>query len=58
MIRMKSKPVEFSQKNTKMRSVFAAKWRKTVAGVKLDNNTDGTKPERNQQQGQKIRGPS
>ena len=23
---------------------------KTVAGVKLDNNTDSTKPERNQQQ--------
>jgi hypothetical protein len=28
MIRMTSKPVEFSRKNTKMRSVFAAKWRK------------------------------
>jgi hypothetical protein len=57
MIRMTSKPVENSRKNTKMRS-FTAKWRKTVAGVKLDNNTDSTKPERNQQQGRKIRGPS
>jgi hypothetical protein len=58
MILMTSTPVEFSRKkNTKMRS-FTAKWRKTVAGVKLDNNTDSTKPERNQQQGRKIRGPS
>jgi chorismate mutase len=52
-----SKPVEFSRKITKMRS-YRGEMAKTVAGVKLDNNTDSTKPERNQQQGRKIRGPS
>jgi hypothetical protein len=48
----------FARKKNENEELFAAKWRKTVAGVRLDNNTDSTKPERNQQQGRKIRGPS
>ncbi|MFN9909889.1 MAG: hypothetical protein ACK56F_27855, partial [bacterium] len=43
MIRMTSRPVEFSREKYENEEQFAAKWRKTVAGVKLNNNTDSAK---------------
>jgi hypothetical protein len=47
----------FAEKIRK-RGAIRGEMAKTVAGEKLNNNTDRTKPERNQQQGRKIRGPS
>ena len=45
-------------KNYENEELFTLKWRNTAVGVDLNNNTGSTNPERNQQQGRKIRGPS
>jgi hypothetical protein len=43
-----SKPVEFSQYTRKRRTI-RGEIGETVAGVQLNNNTESTKPERNEQ---------
>ena len=45
-------------KNYENEELFTLKWRNTAVGVDLNNKTGSTNPERNQQQGRKIRGPS
>ncbi len=58
MISITSKPVEFSQKQYENEEQFAANWRNCGWSGTTTTTQQARKPERNQQQGRKIWGPS